>query len=123
MSKVLPGIYFTSISKYKARIIVNKVFALLYGAALLAAVVAVALSVVAVTARAQEVWEYRTYREWGRMLQPDAKIIHVPPDWPVDEEELAAWEERCKPVIKKDRYGVRRYSYAKPGCEFGAGED
>src|SRR5262249_27335857 len=26
---------------------------------------------------------------------------------------------RCKPAMKMDRYGVDRYSYAAPGCEFG----
>lgn len=29
------------------------------------------------------------------------------------------WEARCKPRIAQDRYGVPRYLYAAPGCEFG----
>jgi hypothetical protein len=29
------------------------------------------------------------------------------------------WEERCRPTIAQDRYGVPRYQYAAPGCEFG----
>lgn len=29
------------------------------------------------------------------------------------------WRARCKPVVKTDRYGVDRYTYAAPGCEFG----
>jgi hypothetical protein len=29
------------------------------------------------------------------------------------------WESRCKPTIAQDRYGVPRYRYAAPGCEFG----
>jgi hypothetical protein len=33
------------------------------------------------------------------------------------------WVARCKPVIRQDRYGVERYSYAAPGCEFGKTED
>jgi hypothetical protein len=33
------------------------------------------------------------------------------------------WAERCHPVIALDRYGVSRYRYAQPGCEFGVGED
>jgi hypothetical protein len=33
------------------------------------------------------------------------------------------WVARCKPVIKQDRYGVARYEYAAPGCEFGKSED
>ncbi len=32
------------------------------------------------------------------------------------------WADRCRPSIKQDRYGVPRYSYAMPGCEFGVGE-
>ena len=33
------------------------------------------------------------------------------------------WLDYCKPVLVKDRYGVSRYRYAKPGCEFGRAED
>jgi hypothetical protein len=33
------------------------------------------------------------------------------------------WVARCKPVIRQDQYGVSRYHYAKPGCEFGKHED
>jgi hypothetical protein len=29
------------------------------------------------------------------------------------------WIARCRPVIVHDRYGVSRYHYAAPGCEFG----
>jgi len=29
------------------------------------------------------------------------------------------WMNRCRPVIAQDRYGVPRYYYAAPGCEFG----
>ena len=33
------------------------------------------------------------------------------------------WLARCRPVIRQDRYGVGRYAYARPGCEFGKSED
>lgn len=33
------------------------------------------------------------------------------------------WAERCHPVIALDPYGVSRYRYAQPGCEFGVGEN
>ncbi|GIK81954.1 MAG: hypothetical protein KJZ73_08720 [Pseudorhodoplanes sp.] len=33
------------------------------------------------------------------------------------------WLAYCKPVLVKDRYGVSRYRYARPGCEFGRSED
>ena len=29
------------------------------------------------------------------------------------------WVAYCQPALRQDRYGVSRYSYAKPGCEFG----
>jgi hypothetical protein len=32
------------------------------------------------------------------------------------------WVDRCHPAIQQDRYGVPRYHYAMPGCEFGVGE-
>jgi hypothetical protein len=32
------------------------------------------------------------------------------------------WADRCRPTIKQDQYGVPRYYYALPGCEFGIGE-
>jgi len=30
------------------------------------------------------------------------------------------WVEHCRPVVAQDRYGVPRYRYAAPGCDFGA---
>jgi hypothetical protein len=32
------------------------------------------------------------------------------------------WEARCRPVIERDRFGVARYTYAGPGCEYGSYE-
>jgi hypothetical protein len=34
-------------------------------------------------------------------------------------EEDRLWVERCRPTIHPDRYGVARYHYTRPGCEFG----
>lgn len=34
-------------------------------------------------------------------------------------EEDRRWVERCRPTLRPDRYGVPRYHYARPGCEFG----
>jgi hypothetical protein len=31
------------------------------------------------------------------------------------------WVDRCRPTIHPDRYGVNRYHYTRPGCEFGVG--
>jgi hypothetical protein len=51
-------------------------------------------------------------------------IIHVPP--PQNEKDVAdlaarerLWQARCKPVIRQDVHGVRRYQYAAPGCDYG----
>jgi hypothetical protein len=35
----------------------------------------------------------------------------------------ARWVERCKPELRNDRYGVNRYVYAAPGCEYGRDRD
>jgi hypothetical protein len=32
------------------------------------------------------------------------------------------WQVRCKPAVFQDAYGVPRYEYAAPGCEFGVVE-
>jgi hypothetical protein len=29
------------------------------------------------------------------------------------------WLARCHPTVRQDRYGVERYVYAAPGCEYG----
>lgn len=33
------------------------------------------------------------------------------------------WLARCRPLVQRDSYGVARYFYASPGCEFGIGSD
>jgi hypothetical protein len=33
------------------------------------------------------------------------------------------WVARCRPVIRQDQFGVGRYYYAAPGCEFGKFQD
>ena len=54
----------------------------------------------------------------------DPYVIHVPqPQVDKDVAEAAdherQWRARCRPVLREDAYGVRRYRYAAPGCEFG----
>ncbi len=51
-------------------------------------------------------------------------LIHMPQ--PQTEQDVAdaatrerLWQARCRPVIRQDQYGVRRYHYAAPGCEYG----
>ena len=33
------------------------------------------------------------------------------------------WVARCHPVTERDSYGVARYHYAAPGCEYGLGTE
>jgi hypothetical protein len=51
-------------------------------------------------------------------------VIQVPqPQTEKDIADAAArerlWQARCRPVIRQDQYGVRRYHYSAPGCEYG----
>lgn len=53
-------------------------------------------------------------------------IIHVPGPRTADEAAEAqarddAWVARCNPRPYEDRYGMTRYSYDLPGCEYGGG--
>lgn len=59
---------------------------------------------------------------WGEAGDPYVRVVPQPVT--EDEKTQSAqrdkkWEERCRPVIAQDRYGVPRYQYAAPGCEFG----
>jgi len=33
------------------------------------------------------------------------------------------WFARCRPLLRTDAYGVNRYVYAAPGCEYGQDRD
>jgi len=51
-------------------------------------------------------------------------VIQVPP--PATEKDVAdaaardrLWQARCKPIIRQDAHGVRRYVFAAAGCEYG----
>jgi hypothetical protein len=51
-------------------------------------------------------------------------IISVPqPQTEKDVADAAArdrlWQARCRPVIRQDQHGVRRYQYAAAGCDYG----
>ena len=57
-----------------------------------------------------------------RLVNPN--IIPVPqPGSEAAAEEAAErdrrWVARCRPIIRQDQYGVSRYHYAVPGCEYG----
>jgi hypothetical protein len=66
--------------------------------------------------------EFNCVVRWGDAQDPYVRDVPQP----VGEEEkaLAAqrdrkWMEHCRPIISQDRYGVARYHYVAPGCEFG----
>jgi len=51
-------------------------------------------------------------------------VIHVQPQQSAEDaravnERERLWRARCRPVAKQDAYGVSRYAYAAPGCEYG----
>ena len=84
-------------------------------------------------ARAQElesggcvggVYAYNCVNRWGPAGDPFIRIVPPPADAAeraIANERERRWADRCRPVIKQDRYGVGRYHYAMPGCEFGIG--
>ncbi len=59
---------------------------------------------------------------WGEAGNPYVRTVPQPAD-EAERARAAArdrkWEERCRPTIAQDRYGVPRYHYSAPGCEFG----
>lgn len=60
---------------------------------------------------------------WGANRDPYVRQIPEPAsdaDKGISTEREHRWEQRCRPQIAVDRYGVGRYVYSEPGCEFGA---
>lgn len=58
---------------------------------------------------------------WGAYSDPYVRLV---PTQTEAEKALSAdrerkWQARCRPAVFQDIYGVRRYEYAAPGCEFG----
>ena len=62
---------------------------------------------------------------WAPYGDPYIRLVPPPADAAARaraRERERRWVARCRPVIRQDRYGVPRYHYAMPGCEFGVGE-
>jgi hypothetical protein len=63
---------------------------------------------------------------WGDESSPIfPHIIHVPqpisqPDIDAQEQRVKEWEAECGVKFVRDHYGVMRYTYNTPGCEFGS---
>jgi len=59
---------------------------------------------------------------WGEPTNPYVRLVPSPLG-EAEARRAAArdrqWEQRCRPAIFQDMYGVPRYRYAAPGCEFG----
>jgi hypothetical protein len=68
---------------------------------------------------------YSCVTRYGEAGDPFVRTVPPPRD---DAERTHAaererrWLNRCHPAITQDRYGVARYHYSSPGCEFGVGE-
>ncbi len=64
--------------------------------------------------------------QWGTGGDPYLRIVPEALGEP-ERAQIAArdrkWLARCHPVVEHDRYGVSRYRYSAPGCEFGIGAD
>jgi hypothetical protein len=63
---------------------------------------------------------------WGASGDPNVRSVPGPSD-AQEEAEFGdrdrKWVARCRPIIRQDQYGVGRYYYAAPGCEFGRIQD
>ncbi len=58
---------------------------------------------------------------WGAYGDPYVRLLHpeTEAEKALSAERDRKWEARCRPAVFQDRYGVARYRYAAPGCEFG----
>jgi hypothetical protein len=59
---------------------------------------------------------------WGKPGDPYVRTVPAVVDsveQSRDAERERQWEQRCKPVVAPDRYGVPRYHYSALSCEFG----
>ncbi len=97
----------------------------------LAALALLALSMMSAPAAADGVVTWNCYGAHNvrscvasfRRGRVNPHVINVPRQSEEEREAAEArdrhWVERCRPVIRQDRYGMPRYSYAAPGCELG----
>jgi hypothetical protein len=71
-------------------------------------------------------WQsFNCVTRWGQPGDPSVRL--VPERGEEEKARMIAghrrWLARCRPVVEYDRYGVARYHYSAPGCEFGIGID
>jgi len=69
-------------------------------------------------------WDtFNCVERWGANSDPFVRQVPQPTsdaEKGISTERERRWEQRCRPQISLDRYGVSRYVYSAPGCEFGA---
>lgn len=61
---------------------------------------------------------------WGAAVNPYVRLVPEPVNAAGQARAAARdreWLTRCHPVVEHDRYGVARYYYSAPNCEFGVG--
>ena len=70
--------------------------------------------------------DFNCAAQWGTAGDPYLRVV---PDalGEAERAQIAArerkWLARCRPIVERDIYGVARYRYSAPGCEFGIGAD
>jgi hypothetical protein len=67
--------------------------------------------------------EYSCVERWNSTGDPSTRRAPDPQEEAESAERERQWAARCRPVVKQDQYGVGRYQYAAPGCEFGRFQD
>lgn len=98
--------------------------------ALVVAAALLGLAAVAQEATAQTVIHSRTARTAGGWTsntyigpayeQPSARILNLRGlTDPVPQADRDAWVARCRPTLVPGEHGVKRWTYAAKGCEYG----
>ena len=54
---------------------------------------------------------------------PPERYVPDPQEQAAAAERERRWLARCRPVVQQDQFGVGRYRYAAPGCEWGRSQD
>jgi hypothetical protein len=98
-------------------------FAVPFGAAIMLTLMTSAYAQEITTSGCVGGWRsFSCVTRWGPATDPFIRIVPQPLDEAATARAIERdrrWVDRCRPMIRHDRYGVGRYQYAAPGCEFG----